>query len=216
MVENNQFYYYHPDHLGTPQKMTDSVGTVVWAADYKPFGEATITISTITNNLRFPGQYFDSETGMHYNYRRDYKPTLGRYIETDPIGIVKGRNHLYIYVRNSPIRFKDPRGLDTCDQFGCIPNPDSDPNNWNPKDPAQAWVTVINNQQCPYIECAVKCESRVLIGEIRDAMLDEMIKEVALRVAKEFAQKALPYYGWYSTSMSVYAAAECLVNCYKK
>ena len=51
--------------------MTASSGTVVWAADYKPFGEATVTVSTITNNLRFPGQYFDAETGLHYNYMRD-------------------------------------------------------------------------------------------------------------------------------------------------
>ena len=46
----------HNDHLGTPQKLTDSSGQIVWSADYKPFGEATVTVSTITNNLRFPGQ----------------------------------------------------------------------------------------------------------------------------------------------------------------
>jgi uncharacterized protein RhaS with RHS repeats len=53
----------HNDHLATPQKMTDSSGTVVWSADYKPFGEATITVSTITNNLRFPGQYYRCRDG---------------------------------------------------------------------------------------------------------------------------------------------------------
>ncbi len=88
----------HNDHLGAPQKMTDASGAVVWAADYKPFGEATVTVSTITNNFRFPGQYYDAETGLHYNYRRDYNPARGRYIEADPIGIRKGKNHLYIYV----------------------------------------------------------------------------------------------------------------------
>jgi RHS repeat-associated protein len=72
--------------------MTDSAGQVVWAADYKPFGEATITVSTITNNLRFPGQYYDAETGLHYNYRRDYNPGLDRYIEADPIGLKGGLN----------------------------------------------------------------------------------------------------------------------------
>ena len=50
----------HPDHLGTLQKMTDSSGTVVWSAYSKAFGEATVTVSTITNNLRFPGQYFEN------------------------------------------------------------------------------------------------------------------------------------------------------------
>jgi len=100
----------HNDHLATPQKMTDSSGTVVWSADYKPFGEATVTVSTITNNIRFPGQYFDIETGLHYNYFRDYNPVIARYEEADPIGIVKASNHLYVYVDNKPIRFIDPEG----------------------------------------------------------------------------------------------------------
>ena len=110
-IEGSNVYYYHNDHLGTPQKMTDSTGQVVWAADYKPFGEANITVATITNNLRFPGQYFDAETGTHYNYFRDYNPVIGRYIEADPIGIKRGKNHLFVYVGNNALRFTDPFGL---------------------------------------------------------------------------------------------------------
>jgi RHS repeat-associated protein len=93
--------------------MTDGSGVVRWSADYKPFGEATIdqTVSTITNNLRFPGQYYDAETGLNYNYYRDYNPVIGRYIESDPLGIARSRNHLYVYVSNNPLRFKDPLGL---------------------------------------------------------------------------------------------------------
>ena len=109
-MEGASTYYYHNDHLGTPQKMTDSSGTVVWAADYKPFGEATITVSTITNNLRYPGQYFDQETGLHYNYYRDYNPVIDRYIEGDPIGLRGGLN-LYLYAGANSLRFTDPRGL---------------------------------------------------------------------------------------------------------
>ncbi|WP_035217156.1 RHS domain-containing protein, partial [Desulfobulbus elongatus] len=56
-------YFYHTDHLGTPRKMTDSTGAVVWAADYQPFGRADLLVNTVENNLRFPGQYFDAETG---------------------------------------------------------------------------------------------------------------------------------------------------------
>jgi RHS repeat-associated protein len=109
-MEGLNTYYYHNDHLGTPQKMTDSSGAVVWSADYKPFGEATITVSTITNNLRFPGQYYDQETGLHYNYFRDYNPSTGRYIEKDPIGLRGGIN-LYRYALNSPLKWTDIWGL---------------------------------------------------------------------------------------------------------
>jgi RHS repeat-associated protein len=111
---------YHNDHLGTPQKMTDASGAVVWSADYKPFGEVNITTNTITNNLRFPGQYFDAETGLNYNYYRDYNPATGRYLSADPIGIERGENHLYVYAGNSPLMEVDPLGLskrkDECDK----------------------------------------------------------------------------------------------------
>jgi len=107
----------HNDHLATPQKMTDSSGTVVWSADYKPFGEATVTVSTITNNLRFPGQYYDAETGLNYNYYRDYNPVIGRYIESDPIGLQGGLN-IFGYGQNNPITKMDFWGLEA---NGCGP-----------------------------------------------------------------------------------------------
>ena len=110
-MEGASTYYYHNDHLGTPQKMTDSTGTIVWAADYKPFGEATITVSTITNNLRFPGQYYDVETGLNYNYYRDYNSSIGRYLESDPIGLTGGMN-LYLYVKANALKYTDRRGLE--------------------------------------------------------------------------------------------------------
>jgi RHS repeat-associated protein len=110
-IEGASTYFYVNDHLATPQKMMDVAGTVVWSADYKPFGEANVNVSTITNNLRFPGQYFDAETGLHYNYFRDYNPVIGRYIEADPIGLTGGIN-LFAYVQNNPINFVDPLGLE--------------------------------------------------------------------------------------------------------
>jgi RHS repeat-associated protein len=91
--------------------MTDANQTVVWSGYYKPFGAATITVSTITNNLRFPGQYFDAETGLSYNYMRDYNTTIGRYIESDPIGLTGGDVNVYRYVMNNPNSNVDPDGL---------------------------------------------------------------------------------------------------------
>ena len=86
-----EIYYYHNDHLGTPMAMTDENGTIVWKADYKPFGNAEIDpASTITNPFRLPGQYYDGETGLHYNYYRYYAPGVGRYLRGDPIGLSGG------------------------------------------------------------------------------------------------------------------------------
>jgi RHS repeat-associated protein len=109
-MEGANTYYYHNDHLATPQKLTDSTGTVVWSADYKPFGEATVTVSTITNNLRFPGQYYDAETGLNYNYMRDYDAAIGRYKQADPIGQLGGINP-FLYAGSNPISWIDPFGL---------------------------------------------------------------------------------------------------------
>ena len=110
MKTGSDYYFYQNDHLGTPQKLTAINGAVVWSAKYSSFGKATIDdLSTITNNLRFPGQYFDKETGLHYNFKRYYDPVIGRYLTEDPTR-VKGGLNLYEYAKNNPLRFKDSTG----------------------------------------------------------------------------------------------------------
>ncbi len=109
-AETTAVYYFHCDHLGTPQAITDKNGNVVWKADYKPFGEVTLTTAAVENNFRFPGQYFDEETGLHYNWHRYYNAGTGRYVTSDPIGL-EGGVSLYGYVLNNPINFTDPPGL---------------------------------------------------------------------------------------------------------
>ncbi len=104
--------YYHNDHLGTPQVLTDANQNIVWQAGYDPFGKATVTTETVTNNVRFPGQYFDAETGLHYNYFRTYDPSIGRYVTSDPIGLRGGIN-TYGYVSGNPITRTDRSGLIT-------------------------------------------------------------------------------------------------------
>jgi RHS repeat-associated protein len=103
--------YVHNDHLGTPQVMTDETGTMVWRATYDLFGLATTSVNTVELNVRFPGQYYDQETGLHYNYFRYYDPSTGRYITSDPIGLLGGINP-YIYANANPLRWFDAYGLE--------------------------------------------------------------------------------------------------------
>ena len=87
MKTGSDYYFYQNDHLGTSQKLTAINGAVVWAAKYSSFGKASIEVDTVENNLRFPGQYEDQETGLHYNWHRYYDPSTGRYLEQDPVNI---------------------------------------------------------------------------------------------------------------------------------
>ncbi len=106
-----KIYYVHTDQLGTPQVLTDETGAVAWRGSYDPFGLATVAPGAVVEmNVRFAGQYFDSETGLHYNYFRDYDPRTGRYVESDPIGLLGGTN-TYAYVDDNPINYIDPIGL---------------------------------------------------------------------------------------------------------
>ncbi|MBI5591469.1 MAG: RHS domain-containing protein, partial [Deltaproteobacteria bacterium] len=102
-------YYFINDHLGTPKQLVTATATIAWQAAYLPFGKAQIQLETVKNNLRFPGQYFDEETGLHYNWHRFYDPETGRYISADPIGLDGGMN-LYAYVLNNPVNLIDPSG----------------------------------------------------------------------------------------------------------
>lgn len=116
---NQALHYIEPDHLGTPRVVIDGVRDVaIWKWDLKgeafgatppnqnPDGDA----DTFVFNLRFPGQRYDSATGLNYNYFRDYDPSTGRYVESDPIGL-KGGLSTYAYVNSSPLVAADPSGL---------------------------------------------------------------------------------------------------------
>jgi RHS repeat-associated protein len=107
---SEQLYFYHLDHLGTPQVVTDVQGQVVWQGEYQPFGQVEIVTGAVVNNERFAGQYFDEESNNYYNYFRDYDPTTGRYLQSDPIGLDGGIN-TYLYAMANPMRFSDLLGL---------------------------------------------------------------------------------------------------------
>ncbi|MCB0523247.1 MAG: hypothetical protein KDC86_01890 [Saprospiraceae bacterium] len=101
--------YLHTDHLATPRFGADASGSTVWTWESGAFGTEAPTGSA-TVNLRFPGQYFDAETGLHYNWNRTYNPAIGRYVSSDPIGLAGGLN-TFAYATLSPLVFIDPEGL---------------------------------------------------------------------------------------------------------
>jgi RHS repeat-associated protein len=108
----------HTDHLGRPNRLTDSTKATFWQATYKPWGEVQSISGTRTNNLRFPGQYFQIETNLAYNHHRHYDPITGRYTQPDPLRFVDGPS-IYAYAGNSPFMVTDPSGL----YVPRVPNP---------------------------------------------------------------------------------------------
>jgi RHS repeat-associated protein len=111
--------YFGASHLGMPEVAFEKSGEVTWQAKTQAFGETKVTLSTINNALRLPGQYFDEETGLYQNYFRDYDPRIGRYVQSDPIGLGGGLN-FYAYVEADPLNYVDLFGLNSS---RCLPYP---------------------------------------------------------------------------------------------
>jgi RHS repeat-associated protein len=108
-------YYVHTDHLNTPRLVTDVSNNIRWRWDSDPFGTTQPNqnpsgLGMFEYNLRFPGQQYDAVVGLHYNYFRDYDPAVGRYVESDPIGLEGGLN-TYTYVGSMPSMAIDASGL---------------------------------------------------------------------------------------------------------
>ncbi len=117
--QKEEIFFYHNDHLGAPKAMTDQWQRIVWTADFDPFGNMASDFDLVKNQLRFPGQYFDKETGLNYNYFRYYNPKTGRYTQADPIGLLGGMNR-YVYVVNNPVMMVDPSGLSSQESGGMV------------------------------------------------------------------------------------------------
>ena len=127
-----RYDYLHTDHLGTPILATAKDGSTSWRGVSEAFGATATTVNAIEMILRLPGQYWDEETQSHYNYFRDYRPELGRYGESDPIGLWGGMN-TFAYVDGRPVMGSDSFGLDPWwldDSLKRIPDSDRQVKGW--------------------------------------------------------------------------------------
>jgi RHS repeat-associated protein len=109
VIEGGVTSLVRTDHIGRPVFATNTTGVKVWTASYTPFGGVR-TVTGTPINARFPGQWFQAESGLHQNWMRDYGPTTGRYLEADPLGLVDGAS-VYGYVTGNPVTGADPMGL---------------------------------------------------------------------------------------------------------
>ncbi|MFO7557789.1 MAG: RHS repeat-associated core domain-containing protein [Desulfobacterales bacterium] len=220
-------HYIHNDHLGTPHSITDESGQIVWSAQYNPFGQATTDDDpdgngqSVVFNFRFPGQYYDEETGLHYNYYRYYDPRTGRYLTPDPIGIEGGMN-LYAYVGGNPVNYTDPTGL-----FMPVDSPFL-------ADEIGGWTAtgekIANNAISKSIQvgsCTAKCTIKMALGDniydgeivdiawqkIGKAAVDKAIKKGISTATVKLGKKFFPIYGQVDTAKDVAQFAICEVKC---
>lgn len=113
-----EVYYVHTDHLATPDLITNDQGRIVADFEKSPFGVPYVNYSEIDYHLGFPGQYYDEESGLHYNYHRYYDANTGRYMQSDPVGLRGGIN-TFVYVLQNPVTYHDPFGLEIPTATAC-------------------------------------------------------------------------------------------------
>jgi RHS repeat-associated protein len=227
--------YVETDHLATPRVIFNpSTNTPLWTWNMlgSAFGtnapnQAPSGGSVYPLNLRFPGQYFDVETGLSYNIFRDYEPGVGRYIEADPIGL-NGGSSIYSYVNSKPISATDPFGLSDIDEFNdCMRSalsPDDCLHEWAMGEAEKEWL-----EGCAALEHGSECLSWCILtefvfGDTYSELAGNIIYEGTHRALERYADevanralaKALPVVGWFKTAWDAGKTIYCTWGCVEK
>jgi RHS repeat-associated protein len=206
--------------------VTTQTGTAVWdwPVIQNPFGERAASGNGYNLNLRFPGQYFDAETGLHYNYFRDYEPSAGRYVQSDPMGL-DGDIGTFVYVKNRPLSMSDFYGLtpdshQLCMQLGLGVSCQSVYGFGQ----AESLTRVVRCAELGAEKCIAVCALKNFVGinisEISRNVGFEAAKAAAERMAKKKAIAALehtiPVVGWLKTVYDGIFTWKCSWECAKK
>ncbi|WP_211252060.1 RHS repeat domain-containing protein, partial [Vibrio rhizosphaerae] len=226
-ADNATPYFYHLDQIGTPLEITDATGAVAWSVDYHSYGNVAYQRKAeIVSPLRFQGQYYDAETGLHYNRHRYYSPGTGRFITPDPIGLAGGLNN-YQYVKN-PTGWVDPLGLTQCvgdcpggkvpltqgqiDEIRSIPHGERpDPSKYLSKDYIDSHLSQFNDGASYFVPTDIlDSYGRGLLGfpdntqfVMPTKQLNEVIKESGGDIAKLEKIMGIPEGSWQGRKISV-------------
>ncbi len=180
-------YYIHTDHIGRPMAMTDPGGNFVNETDFVVFGNTWSVAGAVGVDLRFPGQMAQYESGLFYNWNRQYDPTIARYTQPDPLGLVDGPSR-YAYVGSDPMQETDPEGL-----LRMSPIPPDSPSGLPPTENGSEGTLCaarpgqfpdINNKQ----NCIIYCSERTLPSAPGD-------QSVPFNVCLRLCQEGIPWTG---------------------
>jgi RHS repeat-associated protein len=199
---DNSITYLYTDHLQTPRIGTNQAQTKTWEWSNEPYGQTPPNEdpdqdTQLTQvNLRFPGQYYDQESGLHYNWNRYYDPRAGRYITSDPIGL-KGGPNTYTYVENNPLRWVDPRGLDRICGPGRTWIPDKTKHghgtcvdNGKPNEDACFDASCRTLPPAANSQCMQQCMLKPSIGPSMCDAIGYVVKDGKISMPAEYACKA--------------------------
>ena len=197
--EGQKVYYFHTDQIGTPLELTDSNGRIAWQATYRSWGAIEhLPVSKVEQNLRFQGQYFDYESGLHYNTFRYYDPEAGRFATQDPIGLAGGLN-LYFYTLN-PINWIDPWGWSGVDGSG-RPLSSSQYSVWTSVEMPQEIHSLNRGAHFKYAN--EELYNRTLqYPELKAALPAEVVEHIQPGPRGGFSDRSPPNHSWHHNAQS--------------